>query len=86
MFHRDDLAESLHFVVRGRFAVRVPSTPVGDNVLLDVVRPGRDAFGELALLARRRAPQCDGLGARGRRDAVGLPGRLHAPPAKATPA
>ncbi len=49
VFHRDDLAESLHFVVRGRFAVRV-STPVGDNVLLDVVRPG-DAFGELALLA-----------------------------------
>jgi len=49
VFHRDDLAESLHLVVRGRFAVRV-STPVGDNVLLDVVRPG-EAFGELALLA-----------------------------------
>jgi CRP-like cAMP-binding protein len=48
VFHRDDLAESLHFVVRGRFAVRV-STPVGDNVLLDVLRPG-DTFGELALL------------------------------------
>jgi CRP-like cAMP-binding protein len=49
VFHRDDLAESLHFVVRGRFAVRV-STPVGDNVLLEVVRPG-EAFGELALIA-----------------------------------
>jgi CRP-like cAMP-binding protein len=48
VFHRDDLAESLHFVVRGRFAVRV-TTPVGDNVLLDVLRPG-DSFGELALL------------------------------------
>jgi CRP/FNR family transcriptional regulator, cyclic AMP receptor protein len=48
VFHRDDLAETLHFVVRGRFAVRV-STPVGDNVLLDVLGPG-DAFGELALL------------------------------------
>jgi CRP/FNR family transcriptional regulator, cyclic AMP receptor protein len=48
VFHRDDIAESLHFVVRGRFAVRV-STPLGDNVLLDVLRPG-DAFGELALL------------------------------------
>jgi CRP-like cAMP-binding protein len=48
VFHRDDLAESLHFVVRGRFAVRV-TTPVGDNVLLDVLGPG-EAFGELALL------------------------------------
>jgi CRP-like cAMP-binding protein len=55
VFHREDLAESLHFVVRGRFAVRV-ATPVGDNVLLDVLGPG-DAFGELALLsdARRSA-------------------------------
>lgn len=48
VFHRDDPAESLHFVVRGRFAVRV-TTPVGDSVLLDVRGPG-DAFGELALL------------------------------------
>jgi len=48
VFHRDDIAESLHFVVRGRFAVRV-STPLGDNVLLDVLRPG-NSFGELALL------------------------------------
>jgi CRP-like cAMP-binding protein len=48
VFHRGDPAESLHLVVRGRFAARV-STPVGDNVLLSVVGPG-DAFGELALL------------------------------------
>jgi CRP-like cAMP-binding protein len=48
VFHRDDLAESLHFVVRGRFAARV-TTPTGDSVLLDVIRPG-EAFGELALL------------------------------------
>ena len=48
VFHRDDLAESLHLVVRGHFAVRV-RTQVGDSVLLDVVGPGR-AFGELALL------------------------------------
>jgi CRP/FNR family transcriptional regulator, cyclic AMP receptor protein len=48
VFHRDDPAESLQFVVRGRFAVRV-ATPVGDNVLLDVVGPGA-VFGELALL------------------------------------
>ncbi len=48
VFHRDDLAESLHFVVRGHFAVRV-RTHVGDTVLLDVIGPGH-AFGELALL------------------------------------
>ena len=48
VFHRDDPAESLHFVVRGRFGARV-LTPVGDSVLLDVLGPGQ-AFGELALL------------------------------------
>jgi CRP-like cAMP-binding protein len=56
VFHRDDPADSLHFVARGRFAARA-STPLGDSVLLDVLGPGR-AFGELALLlpdARRTA-------------------------------
>jgi CRP/FNR family transcriptional regulator, cyclic AMP receptor protein len=56
VFHRDDLAESLHLVVRGRFGARV-LTPLGDSVLLDVLGPGQ-AFGELALLlpgARRSA-------------------------------
>lgn len=56
VFHRDDPAESLHLIVRGRFAVRV-LTPVGDAVLLEVLGPGQ-AFGELALLlpdARRSA-------------------------------
>jgi CRP-like cAMP-binding protein len=48
VFHREDPAESLHFVVRGHFAVRL-ATPLGDSVLLDVLGPG-DAFGELALL------------------------------------
>jgi CRP/FNR family cyclic AMP-dependent transcriptional regulator len=48
VFHRDDPAESLHLVVRGRFGARV-LTPLGDSVLLDVVGPG-EAFGELALL------------------------------------
>ena len=48
VFHRDDPAESLHLIVRGRFAARV-QTPVGDSVLLDVLGPGQ-AFGELALL------------------------------------
>jgi len=56
VFHRDDPAESLHLVVRGRFGARV-LTPVGDTVLLEVLGPGQ-AFGELALLlpgARRSA-------------------------------
>jgi CRP-like cAMP-binding protein len=56
VFHRDDLAESLHLVVRGRFAVRI-TTSLGESALLDVLGPG-DAFGELALLlpdARRSA-------------------------------
>ncbi len=48
VFHREDPAESLHLVVRGRFGVRV-TTPVGDTVLLDVVGPGA-SFGEIALL------------------------------------
>jgi CRP/FNR family transcriptional regulator, cyclic AMP receptor protein len=56
VFHRDDPADSLHLVVRGRFGARV-LTPVGDSVLVDVLGPGQ-SFGELALLlpeARRSA-------------------------------
>lgn len=56
VFHRDDPAESLHLIVRGRFAARV-LTPLGDTVLLEVLGPGQ-SFGELALLlpeARRSA-------------------------------
>ena len=56
MFHRDDPADSLHLVVRGRFGARV-LTPLGDSVLVDVLGPGQ-SFGELALLladARRSA-------------------------------
>jgi CRP-like cAMP-binding protein len=49
VFHRDDPADSLHLVVRGRFGARV-LTPLGDSVLVDVLGPGQ-AFGELALLA-----------------------------------
>ena len=48
VFHRDDPAESLHLIVRGRFAARV-STQAGDSVLLGVLGPGQ-TFGELALL------------------------------------
>jgi len=56
VFHRDDPADSLHLIVRGRFAARV-TTPLGDSVLLEVLGLGQ-AFGELALLlpdARRSA-------------------------------
>jgi CRP/FNR family transcriptional regulator, cyclic AMP receptor protein len=57
VFHRDDPADSLHLVVRGRFGARV-LTPLGDSVLVDVLGPGQ-SFGELALLepddARRSA-------------------------------
>ena len=56
VFHREDPADSLHLVVRGRFGARV-LTPLGDSVLVDVVGPGQ-SFGELALLlpdARRSA-------------------------------
>jgi CRP/FNR family transcriptional regulator, cyclic AMP receptor protein len=48
VFHRDDPADSLHLVVRGRFGARV-TTPQGDSVLLEVIGPGQ-AFGEIALL------------------------------------
>jgi CRP/FNR family transcriptional regulator, cyclic AMP receptor protein len=56
VFHREDPADSLHLIVRGRFGARV-LTPLGDSVLLDVLGPG-ESFGELALLipdARRSA-------------------------------
>jgi CRP/FNR family transcriptional regulator, cyclic AMP receptor protein len=56
VFHREDPADSLHLVVRGRFGARV-LTPLGESVLVDVLGPGQ-SFGELALLvpdARRSA-------------------------------
>lgn len=48
VFHRGDPADTLHLIVRGRFAARV-ETSVGDTVTLSVHGPG-EAFGELALL------------------------------------
>ncbi len=48
VFHREDPADSLHLVVRGRFGARV-LTSLGDGVLVDVLGPGQ-SFGELALL------------------------------------
>jgi CRP-like cAMP-binding protein len=49
VFHRDDPADSLHLIVKGRLAVRI-TTPLGDTALIAVQGPG-DAFGELALVS-----------------------------------
>ena len=56
VFHREDPADSLHLVQKGRFAVKV-MTPLGDTATLAVRGPG-DSFGEMALVvedARRAA-------------------------------
>jgi CRP/FNR family transcriptional regulator, cyclic AMP receptor protein len=47
VFHRDDPADSLHLIVKGRFAVRI-MTPLGDTATIAVRGPG-DSFGEMAL-------------------------------------
>jgi CRP/FNR family transcriptional regulator, cyclic AMP receptor protein len=54
--HRGDPADSMHLIVKGRFAVQV-ATPVGDTATVGLIGPG-DSFGELALVtsdARRSA-------------------------------
>jgi CRP/FNR family transcriptional regulator, cyclic AMP receptor protein len=48
VFHRDDPGDSLHLVVKGRFAVRI-MTPLGDTVTVAVRGPG-ESFGEMALV------------------------------------
>jgi CRP/FNR family cyclic AMP-dependent transcriptional regulator len=48
VFHRGDPADTLHLILRGRFAARL-NTEIGDTVTVSVHAPG-DAFGELALL------------------------------------
>ncbi len=48
VFRRDDLADTLHLIARGRFASRV-TTQVGESVTVAVQGPG-EAFGELALV------------------------------------
>jgi CRP/FNR family cyclic AMP-dependent transcriptional regulator len=49
VFHRDDPADSLHLIERGRFAIRIV-TPLGDTVTIAVRGPG-ESFGEMALVA-----------------------------------
>jgi CRP/FNR family cyclic AMP-dependent transcriptional regulator len=56
VFHRDDPGDSLHLIVKGRFAVRI-MTPLGDTTTIAIRGPG-DSFGEMALVseeARRAA-------------------------------
>jgi CRP/FNR family cyclic AMP-dependent transcriptional regulator len=48
VFHREDPADSLHLIQKGRFAVRV-MTPLGDVATIAVRGPG-ESFGELALV------------------------------------
>jgi CRP-like cAMP-binding protein len=52
VFHRDDPADSMHLVVKGRFVVRV-MTPLGEPVTIAVRGPG-DSFGEMALVSGSR--------------------------------
>jgi CRP/FNR family transcriptional regulator, cyclic AMP receptor protein len=49
VFHRDDPADSLHLIVKGRFAIRV-MTPFADQVTIALRGPG-ESFGEMALVA-----------------------------------
>ena len=51
VFHRGDPADSLHLVVKGRFAVRV-MTPLGDQSTIAVRGPG-ESFGEMALVGEK---------------------------------
>lgn len=48
VFHRNDPADTLHLISKGRFVIRV-TTPYGHTAALAVLGPG-DAFGEIALL------------------------------------
>jgi CRP/FNR family transcriptional regulator, cyclic AMP receptor protein len=52
VFHQDDLAESMHLVAAGRFAI-ARRTALGEEALLAIRQPG-EAFGELALISEQR--------------------------------
>ncbi len=61
VFHRDDPGDSLHLIVKGRFAVRV-MTPLADTATIAVRGPG-ESFGEMALVSdkSRRAATVEAL-------------------------
>jgi CRP-like cAMP-binding protein len=48
VFHQGDVADTLHLITKGRFALRIVA-PTGDSAMLAVRGPG-DTFGEFALL------------------------------------
>src|SRR5262249_36917200 len=50
-FHRAAPADSLHLIVKGRFAIRV-MTPLADQATIAVRGPG-DSFGEMALVGQK---------------------------------
>src|SRR5204863_296848 len=55
VFHHDDLGDSLHLIVKGRFAIRIVA-PFGESAMIRVRGPG-EHFGEMALISEgpRRA-------------------------------
>jgi CRP/FNR family transcriptional regulator, cyclic AMP receptor protein len=55
VFHHDDLGDSLHLIVKGRFAIRIVA-PYGESAMIRVRGPG-EHFGEMALFSEgpRRA-------------------------------
>lgn len=55
VFREGDLADSMHLVESGVFAVEV-SAPGGERAMLNVLAPG-DFFGELALVTAARQPR-----------------------------
>ena len=61
VFHADDPAETLHLIMKGRFAARV-QLAVGDTAILTVLGPG-ELFGEVALLGpeQRRSATIESL-------------------------
>jgi CRP/FNR family cyclic AMP-dependent transcriptional regulator len=61
VFHRDDPADSMHLIVKGRFAVRV-MTPLGEQATIAIRGPG-EGFGEMALVGRggRRSATVEAL-------------------------
>ena len=61
VFHADDPADTLHLIVKGRFAARV-QTAVGDTAILTILGPG-ELFGEVALLGpeQRRSATLESL-------------------------
>jgi CRP/FNR family transcriptional regulator, cyclic AMP receptor protein len=49
VFHREDPADTIHLIVKGRFAVEVV-TPLGDTAIVAVLQRD-ETFGELALVS-----------------------------------